>query len=75
MPNLVKTQDGWRVSYISNGEVKHNNYKAIEPAAEFLNSQGISHDAIDEALIEMIAYNEARALFTSKGEFSHLEPS
>ena len=73
MPNLVKTNDGFRVTYVNKGEVKHNNYPAIEAAAEFLVSLGISDDAIDEALIEMVAYNEARALFTDKGEFSHLE--
>lgn len=73
MPNLVKTNDGWRVTYVNAGEVKHNNYKAIEPAADFLISLGVYDDAIDEALIEMVAYNEARALFTVKGEFSHLE--
>lgn len=75
MPNLVKTKDGYRVTYVNNGEVKHNNYRAIEPAADFLVSLGITDNAIDEALIEMVAYGEARALFDSKGDFSHVEAS
>ncbi len=75
MANLIKTKTGWRVPYIENRESKSKNFSSIEEAAEFLMSQGVKDEAIDDALINMAAYNleQASVLFDSKGNFSHID--
>lgn len=78
MPNLVRTKDGkWRVTFIDNREVKHKTFDNVEGAADLMFTLGVGHDAIDDAIIAIYAYdgnsNTVAALFDSRGQFSHLD--
>ncbi len=79
MPNLIRTKKGeWRVSYIKGRETKNKTFLSVEEAADLMFALGVSHDAIDDAIIaiytcEYPADLTVAALFDANGCFSHLD--
>lgn len=65
--NLKKNKSNWTVSYIDNGEVMHLDFRTIEKAADFMiDDLDVSDDAVDEALIYMIANDHNTAIISGE---------
>ena len=69
MIRLARNKQGQWGVYSVNGSIEFN---TIELAADYLiNKLNVKDDEIDQALIEMYAYNMAVSVFNETGDFTH----